>query len=231
MPTRSPDQKSLEFWEQPEQVEQFTRRDPDHRLIELVKQYADPGSVRVLDLGCAGGRNVELLIRAGFDTHALDGSHGMVKATRRRVTDLMSAEELTRRIFHGRIDDLTFAADRSFDLMVALGIFQVARTDDEWQRALAEAARVLGSGGRALVSNFAPGTGPLATPTRKVEGTRFVYDGFRAGRTCLLTAAELDAEFRRIGLIPETPTETVERHTEDQRRVTVNALYRKAEGP
>jgi SAM-dependent methyltransferase len=231
MPARSSDRKSLEFWEQPEQVEQFAKRDPDHRLIELTKQYADPGSVRVLDLGCAGGRNVELLLRAGFDTHALDGSRGMVDATRARVTNLVSAEELTRRIFQGRIDDLSFAADRSFDLMVALGIFQVAQTDDEWERALAEAARVLRPGGRALVSNFAPGTGPLDTPPRKVEGTRLVYEGFRAGPTCLLTAAEVDAEFRRIGLIPEVPTETVERHTEDQRRVTVNALYRKAERP
>lgn len=219
------------FWEDPEQIEQFARRDPDHRLLELIEEYPDPCSVRVLDLGCAGGRNTELLVRRGFDTYALDGSRGMVEATRARIAGLVEPAELERRVLFGKVDDLSLFADDFFDLVVALGIFHVAASDEEWARALDEAARVTRPGGRCLVANFAPGTGRLAAPGRKIEGTRFTHDGLRAGRSSFLTAPELDAEFSHRGFTPEVASETVDRRTEDQRRVTVNALYRKANHP
>jgi SAM-dependent methyltransferase len=217
---------SLDFWEQPEQVAQFAGRDPDHRLVELLKQYPAPSAVPVLDLGCAGGRNTELLVRGGFDTMAADASRAMVEATRRRVAPLLGPSEAEQRVRVARMDDLRFASDASFDLVVALGIYQVAETEEEWRHALRETSRVLRIGGRCLVANFAPGTGSRATPPRRVPGSDFVYDGFRYGRSCLLTAADLDREFRRFGFSPEVRTESVDKGTPEHGRITVNALYR-----
>ena len=215
------------FWEAPARVAEFAAREPDVRLVDLMQRYAAPRATRVLDLGCAGGRNTEPLLEAGFDVIAVDASSAMVAATRARVAPLAGAAATEHRVLLARMDDLSFAADASFDLVVALGIYQQAQDEAEWTRALAETARVLRGDGRVLVANFAPGTGPRADPPGLVTGTRFVYTGLADGRACLLTADELDGEFARIGLAPEVPTTTVDRSSEEHRRVTVNALYRK----
>lgn len=215
-------------WNEPEQVERFARRDPDHRLSALFESaYPEPGSVRVLDLGCAGGRNAEPLAERGFDVFALDAAEAMVEETRARLARVLGETEARRRVVLGEMRDLSRYADGDFDLIVALGVFHQARDEMEWYQALAEAVRVLAPEGRLLVSNFAPGTGPIEAPLAPVPGTRFVHEGFRADRLCLREAADLDADFRALGLEPDVPSAVVERETEDQRRVTVNALYRK----
>ncbi|MGW8282257.1 MAG: hypothetical protein ACWGON_03050, partial [Gemmatimonadota bacterium] len=47
----------IPFWERPEVVEKFAGREPDHRLVEWLSGRDDLEGLRVLDLGCAGGRN------------------------------------------------------------------------------------------------------------------------------------------------------------------------------
>ena len=62
------------FWQKPEQVEAFAARPTDSRLTELLKSYRLPNQIRVLDLGCAGGRNTVILAEQGFDMYAVDNS-------------------------------------------------------------------------------------------------------------------------------------------------------------
>ena len=78
-----------EFWEDSEVVEQFAAREPDHRLSRLISQYDDPGSIRVLDLGCAAGRNAVFLVEHDFDVYAVDASLAMVEKTRQRMTPIV----------------------------------------------------------------------------------------------------------------------------------------------
>jgi len=109
-------------WEDPESVAKFADREPDLRLLELIEATAEPAAVRVLDLGCAGGRNSELLARRGFDLQALDGSRAMVAHTRRRLSLILGKEQAASRVRLGRMDDLSDLDDGQFDLIVALGI-------------------------------------------------------------------------------------------------------------
>ena len=51
----------LPFWERPEIVEKFAGREPDRRLAEWLSVRDDLEGLRVLDIGCAGGRNAEYL--------------------------------------------------------------------------------------------------------------------------------------------------------------------------
>lgn len=218
-------------WEDPEQVAKFADKAPDKRLAALLETVPEPERVRVLDLGCAGGRNAELLAARGFDLHALDLSAAMVARTRARLAlVLASEEEASRRVVQGEMRDLSRYADGRFDLVVAIGVLHTAQDEAEWHEALGEVARVLTEGGRLLVSNFAPGTGAPGAPLPRVPGTVFVHEGFGEGRMCLRTARELDADFARLGLHPDVPTEVIEREEGDRRRVTVNALYRKTGG-
>ena len=224
-----------DFWEDPERVEQFAERDPDHRLRELLDGWrewvrgvppGDPGEARVLDLGCAGGRNTELLARAGFEVHALDASTAMVERTRSRLAGVVGRETARERVRRGRMDALPYGAE-SFLLVVALGVHHSAESWREWERAADETARVLASGGLLLFNQFTPEADLTGEGVRPVPGERGVYEGFPAGRVVLLDASALDAEWGSRGLRPEVESETVRVELEPGRRVSVNALYRK----
>lgn len=220
--------QALAFWQEPDIVQQFASRDPDHRLARLVETYANPPRVRVLDLGCAGGRNTRFLLERGFDVAAVDFSPAMVAATRERVAALRSAEEAAARVRQGTMDDLKDVPDGSIDLIVALGIYHGATDRAEWERALAESARVAARGALVLVANHGAGYDPDGTGLPAVPGEPYLFEGMRSGRSFLFDASALDREFGRFGFVPHAPTETVRKETDGGGvRVTVNALYRK----
>ena len=221
MPDPSP------FWERPEQVERFSVREPDQRLLELLSCYTVPAETRVLDLGCAGGRNTVVVAERGFDFYALDTSRAMVERTRERVAASVGSEEAERRVTIGAMEDLSRFRTEWFDLVVSLGLYHNATCREQWNGALAETARVLKTGGLVLVANFTPRTDPKGEGVKPVPGEAHVYGGFDAGPVFLLEADELDAEMALHGLQPVVPSKTLEIPTETGCRVTVNALYGK----
>jgi len=216
------------FWEDKDVVEQFAGREPDKRLVKLIAQYPDPACVRALDIGCAGGRNTEVLASRGFDVEAIDASAAMIAHTRGRVAPILGAAEAARRVQVGRMDDLSRYADACFDLVVALGVYHAAQSGAEWQAALSETTRVMKLGATLLVAVFAPGTDMSGEGVTPVAGEPHLFDGMRSGRHYMVEAGILDADLARHGLSPVVPTDTVTVPLERGRRVTVNALYRKA---
>lgn len=218
----------MSFWEEREQVERFAAREPDLRLVSLVAEYRDPARVRVLDLGCAAGRNTVFLATKGFDVAAVDASRAMAEATRLRLADILGEAEAAVRVRVGRMDRLDWLPDGSVDLLAALGIYHCAQSGEEWNEALAESSRVLKRGGRLLASVFTPETDLTGEGVRSVEGQPHVYDGYPGGRAFLVDSATLDFELARHGLFPLLPAETVTREVSaGRRRVSANGLYEK----
>ncbi len=218
----------IPFWERPEIVEKFAGREPDHRLAEWLSGRDDREGLRVLDIGCAGGRNSEYLARSGCDLYALDASDPMVRRTKFRVAGVLGEREAARRVRVGRMELLGGFRDRSFDLVVALGVFHSAPDRATYERALSESARVLDHDGHLLVANFAPGTELEGTVLEPVPDEPDVYEGHAAGRHLLLGAEALDDALGKHGLLPVVPTQVVEATGETSRRITVNGLYRKS---
>lgn len=67
-----------QYWKDPHRVKGFASKAVDKRLEDLLKNYSSPSHVRILDLGCAGGRNTIFLAEQGFDLWAVDFSGPMV---------------------------------------------------------------------------------------------------------------------------------------------------------
>jgi len=213
------------FWEQEEVVEEFASRKPDHRMVALLEHHAEPAGYRVLDVGCAGGRNTEWLAERRFDVQALDPSEPMVQRTRRRLTGILGVDGAATRVRVGLMQDLSaFSAD-SFDLVIALGVYHNARGREGWNQTIEETVRVLKGGGHVLLSNFSPRSQPRGTPLEPVPGEPGLYTGFSSGALYLLEAPELDAALARHGLAPATPTEPVQVATDTGYRISVNGLF------
>lgn len=229
---RGDEAMSESFWDDPEIVERFADRPPDERLRALIEALdeADLSSFRVLDLGCAGGRNTRFLAERGVDVHALDASRAMVDHTRARVAEVLGAREAEERVVMGSMSELGRFDDHGFDLVVALGVIQSAQSLEEWDRTLSEVARVLRPGGRILVANFAPDSRPEGRPLEQPAGTRHVFL-WRDGRPMvLMDAAEHDDAFAAHGFHPVDETETVRVSKKGGYRFTVNAFYELGQG-
>ena len=218
------------FWERPEIVERFTHRDPDVRLREIVAGMEDPPTFRVLDLGCAGGRNTAWLADEGVDVWALDRSEAMVARTRARVAEKLGAAESAARVRLGTMWDLRPFGDDAFHLVVALGVLQTAESMAEWDATLEEIRRVLVPRGRVLVSDFSPDSRPEGKALPRIEEQEHVYRWRDDRPMVLLSADEHDASFAEHGFRPAEPTETVRVELDEGHRFTVNALYRLVDG-
>jgi SAM-dependent methyltransferase len=214
-------------WEDPERVEEFARKPPDHRLVALIEAEPDPRRLRALDIGCAGGRNAVFLAENGVEVVATDGSAAMVARTRERLAPLLGAEVAASRVTQAFMDATPGAPDASFDLVVALGIYHNARSPEEWERALAETARVLKPGGRVLVSVFTPDTDLDGQGKTPVPGVPHLYARPEGRRMYMVDAETLDRDMAAHGLEPDEPTALAEGQVEVGRRVSVNGLYRR----
>jgi SAM-dependent methyltransferase len=208
-------------------VERFTGREPDVRLLELLRGHSDPGQVRVLDVGCAAGRNTVMLAERGFDVFAIDGSEAMVARTRERVARVLGADEANRRVERGSMEDLSRYADASVHLLVALGVLHQATSASQWIGAIREMSRCAAPGAMLLVAVWSPRSRPHGESIRRVAGEEHVYEGFHSGTHYLVESPLLDSALASAGFAPVVPTEEVLVQAEKGWRITINGLYRR----
>jgi len=97
-------------------------------------------------------------------------------------------------------------ADRTFDLVVAHGIWNLARSGSEFRRAVREAARVARSGAALFVFTFSRNTFPA--DAEPVADESFVFTQFSGQPQCFLTEDQLIAELGAAGFVadPDVPT-------------------------
>lgn len=168
--------------------------------LDGVLRLVGTGPGDALDAGMGPGRLVAALARRGWSISGVDASAEMVEAARARLPeaagDLVVAE----------IERLPFA-DASFDVVVATGVLEYARVEE----ALADLARVLRPGGRAVVSY------PNPEALYGIWKSRVWYPSVRglkrlAGRpavalpqgSAIVPPAQFQALLARAGLQPET---------------------------
>jgi ubiquinone/menaquinone biosynthesis C-methylase UbiE len=151
---------------------------------------------RVLDVGCGAGRNALPLARLGWHVVGTDLSWPMLCAAASRAHEHRLDDRL--HVVLAPMERIP-ARDRNFDLVVAHGIWNLARSAAQFRQALDEAARVARPGAGLFVFTFSRNT--LPPPIAPVAGEPFVFTQFSGEPQCFLTEAQLDAELRRVGFV------------------------------
>jgi SAM-dependent methyltransferase len=113
------------------------------RLVDLVGRLGKPGSMRILDIGCADGRLLDWYaasdVGARLETHGIELSESAAETARARGHRVVTGRfEIERELEHGR-----------FDLMMALHVIE--HVDDPLGFA-AHASELLAPGGVLLVT-------------------------------------------------------------------------------
>lgn len=201
-------------WSDASTVAGFVQAPPNDRLIEYASRLQrGRGRLRVLDIGCGAGRNAVPLAEQGAVVVAADLSEPMLRAalTRRRGAGLHLAL--------APMDALP-VRDRAFDLIVAHGVWNLARSDAELGRAIREAARAADRGARLFVFTFSRRTLPLEA--RPVNGEHYVFTQFSGQPQVFLTWEQLIDQLATAGFIadPELPLHELNLPPPGQVRIT-----------
>jgi SAM-dependent methyltransferase len=145
------------------------------------------------------------LAAMGWRVLGLDLSLPMARAAAGRATTAPETAHLT--VALAPMDRLP-VSDAGVDLVVAHGIWNLARSGDEFRRGVREAARVLVPGGSVFVFTFSRHTLPERADPR--PGEAFVFDQFSGEPQCFLTGAQLVQELGDAGLELDSAVPLVE---------------------
>jgi SAM-dependent methyltransferase len=189
----------VSVWSTPATVAGFVQSPPNPVLLRFAAaERRREGVARALDIGCGAGRNAIPLANAGWNVVGIDASAPMLDAAQARARDERLADRV--RCALGTMDALP-VRDRRFDLLIAHGIWNLARSTGEFRAALREAARVARPGAGLFVFTFSRETLPPDAPP--VAGEAFVFTQFSGQPQCFLTASQLVDELDTAGFVPE----------------------------
>jgi SAM-dependent methyltransferase len=191
-------------WEDPRTVAGFVAGPPNDQLLAWARERRRSGAVACLDIGCGAARNAGPLAGLGYRVVGTDLAAAMLTAARHR---LAQQPELSVELVRAPMTRLPFP-DRTFDLVVAHGIWNLARSGAEFRAAVTEAARVARAGAGLFLFTFSRHTLPdEAIPD---PGETFVFSSWNGEPQCFLSEAEIRSELGRAGFVRNADTPLTE---------------------
>jgi ubiquinone/menaquinone biosynthesis C-methylase UbiE len=178
----------------------FTRTPPNAELLRFggIEQRRVGSGATALDLGCGAGRNAVPLAKQGWRVLGIDSSMPMLQAARHWARDHGVHERVHLTVTP--MDRLP-VRDRSCDLLIAHGIWNLARSAAEFRRSIREAARAAKPGAGLFVFTFSRST--LADVATPVSDETFVFTQFSGQPQCFLTADQLLSELADAWFSPD----------------------------
>jgi ubiquinone/menaquinone biosynthesis C-methylase UbiE len=186
-------------WSSPATVEGFARGEPNQVLMQYAAELAGRRrGPRAIDIGCGAGRNAVPLARAGWRVLGVDLSEPMVHAARDRAR-----QDTLDGVLQFALAPMTAlpAPTATFDLVIAHGIWNLARSSAEFRAGVREAARVATTGAALFVFTFSRHT--LPPHVQPLAGETFVFTEFSGAPQCFLTDTQLMQELADAGFEPD----------------------------
>ena len=122
-----------------------TKKLQDDHVVDFIKYYNFEKNLKVLDCGCADGRNSEYLINEGFEVTGVDFSQTVIERTQKR---LPKGKFLT-----GDIRKLDKIESNSFDFLIDAGALHVNYPQDTIS-IIKEYHRILKPSGKMFIRVF-----------------------------------------------------------------------------
>jgi SAM-dependent methyltransferase len=135
---------------------------------QLLKGRLSP-SMRVLDAGCGGGRNLIYFLREGYDVCGIDQSAASVAQVRALASAL--APQLPASNFRTEPVEAISFDDASFDFVISSAVLHFARDEGHWRAMVEEMWRALKPGG-IFFARLASSIG-IESEARRIEGRRY----------------------------------------------------------
>jgi SAM-dependent methyltransferase len=119
--------------------------DLDIYLFDQLLKGRFVAGMRVLDAGCGGGRNLNYLLKSGFDVCGIDKMPEAIARVQALAVSL--APNLSLNNFRVEsVESMSFADD-DFDVVISSAVLHFARDEDHWHEMVREMWRVLKPGG------------------------------------------------------------------------------------
>ena len=185
-------------WSSRDVVAGFAQSPPNPTLIRYAESLRESRSLQIVDIGCGAGRNLIPLAQLGHRVAGVDLSWPMLVA---------AAERVRNNLLESRVTLAAAAMDRlpvkwaTADLIVAHGIWNLARSATELRCAIREATRIAKPGAGLFVFTFSRNT--LPADARPVPGEPFAFTQFSGQPQTFLTAEQLRTELAHAGFFPD----------------------------
>ena len=120
--------------------------DIDIYVFDQLQRGRITRDMRVLDAGCGGGRNLEYLLKRGYDVWGNDASEAAIAATRALAARFAPSLAPLERFRVEPVEHMSFG-DAEFDVVLSSAVMHFARDETQWSAMLREMWRVLAPGG------------------------------------------------------------------------------------
>ena len=133
-------------------------------VVNFIKEFESPESLKFLDLGCGAGRHLKLAEETGFTKKNIlgcDYSEGQI----------FNSKEKGFKVVLCDMEKLKFE-DNSFDVVICIAAHHHLLDKESQLKALKEMKRVLREGGKILISEWMPEKEYLGA---ELEKKKFVY--------------------------------------------------------